>query len=196
MKTPMNQLTKGEICATRSPAKPFQVLRPTDSPIQSLPFGLSDICLITKAMCNLFLIYHINILPQTSSHSMPRSATLPQSTTVTTAESSGSLATADPGRPRGRDSGRFSHLNAKCQDNQPSPHQVCRLRPNKELRCKGSQEEEMPGEMPSRGTQGLGILLNKNFQTNTNLVLKRSSCDWPGKTFEKRRLSARIFNRS
>ena len=93
--------------------------------------------------------------------SMPRSATLPQSTTVTTAESSGSLATADPGRPRGRDSGRFSHLNAKCQDNQPSPHQVCRLRPNKELRCKGSQEEEMPGEMPSRGTQGLGILLKK-----------------------------------
>ena len=128
--------------------------------------------------------------------SMPRSATLPQSTTVTTAESSGSLATADPGRPRGRDSGRFSHLNAKCQDNQPSPHQVCRLRPNKELRCKGSQEEEMPGEMPSRGTQGLGILLKKHFQTNTNLVLKRSSCDWPGKTFEKRRLSARIFNRS
>ena len=62
MKTPMNQLTKGEICATRSPAKPFQVLRPTDSPIQSLPFGLSDICLISKAMYNLFL-YHVNILP-------------------------------------------------------------------------------------------------------------------------------------
>ena len=164
MKTPMNQLTKGEICATRSPAKPFQVLRPTDSPIQSLPFGLSDICLISKAMYNLFL-YHVNILPSTSSHSMPRSATLPQSTTVTTAESSGSLATADPGRPRGRDSGRFSHLNAKCQDNQP-PHQVCRLRPNKELRCKGSQEEEMPGEMPSRGTQGLGILLKKKKLSN------------------------------
>ena len=62
MKTPMNQLTKGEICATRRPAKPFQVLRPTDSPIQSLPFGLSDICLISKAMYNLFL-YHVNILP-------------------------------------------------------------------------------------------------------------------------------------
>ena len=144
MKTPMNQLTKGEICATRSPAKPFQVLRPTDSPIQSLPFGLSDICLITKAMCNLFLIYHINILPQTSSHSMPRSATLPQSTTVTTAESSGSLATADPGRPRGRDSGRFSHLNAKCQDNQPSPTRYVGYGPTKNYAVKALRRKRCP----------------------------------------------------
>ena len=102
MKTPMNQFTKGEICATRRPAKPFQVLRPTDSPIQSLPFGLSDICLISKAM------YLQSFLISRKHSSMPRSATLPQSTTVTTAESSGSLATADPGQRKEKDSSTWA----------------------------------------------------------------------------------------
>ena len=38
--------------------------------------------------------------------------------------------------------------------------QVCGLRPDEELCSTGSSEKEMPSEMPTRGTQGLGILLN------------------------------------
>ena len=47
-------------------------------------------------------------------------------------------------------------------------HQVRGLRSNQELCCEGSEEEEMPGEMPTRGAQGLGILLNKLNQSQIN----------------------------
>ena len=43
--------------------------------------------------------------------------------------------------------------------------QVRGLRPDQELCCKGSQKKEMPSEMSTRGTQGLGVLLNRFSQS-------------------------------
>ena len=99
-----------------------------------------------KAMCAFFL------------HQLHekkfRWETLLQSTTATIAESSGSLATVGPGPPSDRDSGLQLLLISL------ELHQVCGLRPDQELCCAGSQEKEVPSEMPTRGAQGLGILLN------------------------------------
>ena len=145
----MSQLKKGEVCSGWGAAEPLQVLRPTDSPVQSLPSGLKQPFLISK------LESHVCFFSPSTSWKKFRWETLLQSTTATIAESSGSLATVGPGPPSDRDSG-LQLLLISLELHQ----QVCGLRPDQELCCAGSQEKEVPSEMPTRGAQGLGILLN------------------------------------
>ena len=55
-------------------------------------------------------------------------------------------------------------------------HQVRGLRPDQELCCTGSKKKEMPSEMSTRGTQGLGVLLNRFNQSQISF-LKRPAWD-------------------
>ena len=158
----MNQLTKGKIRSGRRATEPVQVLRPADPPVQSLPSGLKQ---INSQNWKAILIREKNLSVKSSLNIQVRDIAA-----IYDSYNCGIIWKFGHCRPwpTKRQGFRSPTAHEWYLLDKLLFHQVRGLRSNQELCCEGSEEEEMPGEMPTRGAQGLGILLNKFNQSQIN----------------------------